>query len=71
MHQGEFAIAGGRCLAQLHLGQFSQHTVTQQPVFAHGKTVAGRQWQNEIVGVESLHGVGDAEEMGGEPQQPL
>ena len=55
VHQCQFAIAGGRGLAQPHPGQLTSQTLAQQLVFGHGKAVSGGQWQDKVVGVEGLH----------------
>jgi hypothetical protein len=55
MGQSQLAIAGTGRRHQLNRGQGLGNGIAQQGVFGHGKTVARRQWQHELIRIKSFH----------------
>ncbi|MNT20545.1 hypothetical protein D3C72_1558570 [compost metagenome] len=55
MGQCQRRVVGARRLVQGQARHFTHHRVSQHAVLAHREAMAGRQRQDEVVGVESLH----------------
>ena len=56
MRQSEFTLAGRQGLLHADVGLAGTQAVAQQLVFAHRKPVPFGQRQDELIGVEGLHG---------------
>jgi hypothetical protein len=56
VHKSQLTVAGRQGLSHDHRRQFSSQALAQAAVFRHRKAVTAGQGQNEMVGVEGVHG---------------